>query len=67
MTNQKLTMTWIEKLEVEVIHEEDGGCIIRVHWDNEDPDLEYWTSLGEEGQKSFSIEALTNALTCYVD
>ena len=64
---KKLTMTWIEKLEVEVIDEEDGGCTICIHWDNKDPDLEYWTSLGEEGQKSFIIEALTNALTCYVD
>jgi hypothetical protein len=67
MTNQKLTMTWIEKLEVEVIDEEDGGCIIRINWNDEDPELEYWNSLGEEGQKSFIIEALINALDCYVD
>jgi len=64
---KKLTMTWVKKLEIEVIDEEDGGCTIYIHWDNEDPDLEYWTNLGEEGQKSFIIEALTNALDCYVD
>jgi hypothetical protein len=50
-----------------VIDEEDEGCVIRINWDDADPDLEYWTNLGEEGQKSFIIEALTNALTCYVD
>jgi hypothetical protein len=64
---KKPAMTWVEKLEVEVIDEKDGGCIIRIHRDDEDPELAYWTSLGEEGQKSFIIEALTNALACYVD
>ena len=64
---KKLTMTWVKKLEVKVIDEEDGGCTIRIHWDDEDPELEYWTSLGEEGQRSFIIEALTNAINCYVD
>ena len=59
-------LSWVEKLQVTVIDEEDGGCIIRIEWDDEDPDLEYWTNLGEEGQKSFIIEALTNALDCYV-
>jgi hypothetical protein len=59
-------LTWVEKLHVEVIDEEDGGCIIRIDWDDADPDLEYWTNLGEEGQKSFIIEALTNAIDCYV-
>jgi hypothetical protein len=60
-------LTWVEKLEVEVIDEEDGGCSIRIRWDNKDPELQYWTNLGEEGQKSFIIESLTNALDCYVD
>ena len=60
-------LSWVEKLKVEVIDEEDGGCVIRINWDDTDSDLEYWTNLGEEGQKSFIIEALTNALDCYVD
>ena len=60
-------LSWVEKLKVEVIDEEDGGCIIHINWDDTDPDLEYWTNLGEEGQKSFIIESLTNALDCYVD
>jgi hypothetical protein len=60
-------LSWVEKLEVEVIDEEDGDYVIRINWDDADPDLEYWTNLGEEGQKSFIIESLTNALDCYVD
>jgi hypothetical protein len=40
---------------------------IRIDWDETDPDLEYWTSLGEEGQKTFMIDALHNALQCDVD
>jgi hypothetical protein len=53
-------------LQVTVIDEEDGGCTIRIDWDDADPDLEYWTNLGKEGQKFFIIDALTNALDCYV-
>ena len=60
-----LNSSWVNKLQVVVIDEEDGGCTIRIEWDNEDPDLEYWTNLGEQGQKSFIIDALTNALSCY--
>jgi hypothetical protein len=40
---------------------------IHIEWDETDPDLEYWTSLGEEGQKTFMIDALHNALLCDVD
>ena len=61
-----LNTNWVNKLQVTVIDEEDGGCIIRIDWDDADPDLEYWTNLGEKGQKSFIIEALTNAIDCYV-
>jgi hypothetical protein len=67
MTKEKVTANFAHKLEVEIIDEADGGCTIRIHWDNEDPDLEYWTNLGEEGQKSFIIKALNNALDRYVD
>ena len=61
-----LNTNWVNKLQVTIIDEEDGGCTIRIDWDEEDPNLEYWTNLGEEGQKSFIIDALTNALDCYV-
>ena len=65
MIDQKLTMNWFDKLELEVIDEEDGGCTIRIKWDNEDPELKYWVNLGKQGQKSFIIEILNNALACY--
>jgi hypothetical protein len=67
MTKEKVTTNWVHKLEVEIIDEADGGCTICIHWDDKDSELEYWTSLGEEGQKSFIIEALNNALDRYVD
>lgn len=56
---------WVNKLQIQVIDEEDGGCVISIEWDDTDPELEEWTSWGEEGQKSFIIDALTDALECY--
>jgi len=55
----------IDKLEVEFIDEEDGSTTIRIDWDETDPDLQWWTDLGPEGQETFMIDALTNALDCY--
>jgi len=40
---------------------------IHIEWDENDPDLQWWTDLGEEGQKSFMIDALYEACACYVD
>ena len=59
-------LNWIEKLKIECIEEEDGTMTIHINWDETDPDLEYWTSLGEEGQKTFMLDALHNALGCDV-
>jgi len=61
-----LNMNWVNKLQIKVIDEEDGGCTICIDWDNTDPELEEWTSWGEKGQKSFIIDALTTALECYI-
>lgn len=58
---------WVEKLTIECIDEEDGTMTIHIHWDEKDPDLKYWTDLGEEGQKSFIMESLTNYLEAHVD
>lgn len=55
-------LSWIEKLNLEVIDEEDGGCTIVIEWDENDPDLAEWTSWGEEGQKSFVMDSLRYAL-----
>ena len=65
--NDTFKLNWIEKLKVECIDEEDGSMTIQINWDEQDPDLEYWTSLSEEGQKTFMIDALYNALICDVD
>jgi len=62
-----LNKHWIEKLRLECIDEPDGTMTIHIHWDETDPDLEYWTSLGEEGQKTFILDALHNALGCDVN
>jgi hypothetical protein len=57
----------INKLKIECIDEEDGSMTIHIKWDESDPDLQWWTDLGEEGQKSFMIDALYEACSCYVD
>ena len=40
---------------------------IHIEWDENDPDLQWWTELGPEGQETFMIKALTDACDCYVD
>jgi hypothetical protein len=55
----------IDKLQIECIDEEDGSATIRIDWDETDPDLQWWTDLGPEGQETFMIDALTNALDSY--
>ena len=40
---------------------------IHIEWDETDPDLQWWTDLGPEGQETFIINALRKALDCYVD
>jgi hypothetical protein len=62
-----LNLNWIEKLKVDCVDEPDGGMSMHITWDETDPDLAYWTSLGEEGQKTFMMDALYNALQCDVD
>lgn len=57
----------INKLQIECIDEDDGSMTIHIEWDENDPDLQWWTDLGEEGQKSFMIDALYEACACYVD
>ena len=40
---------------------------IHIEWDETDPDLQWWTDLGSEGQETFMINALREACDCYVD
>jgi hypothetical protein len=60
-------LNWIEKLKLECIDEEDGTMSINIEWDENDPDLDYWTSLGPEGQEEFVLTALRNACAAYTD
>jgi len=60
-------LNWIEKLNLECIEEKDGSMTIHINWDETDPDMEYWTSLGEEGQKTFMLDALHNSLQSNVN
>jgi hypothetical protein len=57
----------INKLQIECIDEEDGSGTIQIDWDETDPDLQWWTDLGPEGQETFIIDSLREALDCYVD
>jgi len=56
----------VEKLKIDYI-EEDGSATIRIDWDETDPDLQWWTELGPEGQEAFIIDSLYEACACYVD
>ena len=58
MTDTLGLASWVHKLHVEVINEEDGSATIQIEWDETDPDLDYWNSLGKEGQEKFIMDAL---------
>lgn len=58
---------WINKLKIECIEREDGGLDIQIDWDETDPEMELWTSWGEEGQTNFIIDSLRQAVECYRD
>jgi len=58
---------WVKKLQIEVIDEDDGSATIQIEWDQNDPDLQWWTQLGKEGQEAFVIDALWAALECYMN
>ena len=58
---------WVKKLQIECIDEDDGSMTIQIDWDETDPDLQWWTQLGEEGQETLIIDALWAALECYLD
>ena len=52
---------WVSKLKFTFSEEEDGSGCITSEWDPTDPDLDYWTSLGEEGQQKFIMDGLFKA------
>jgi len=52
---------WIDKLTIEFIEEKDGSGTIQIEWDDTDPELDYWTGLGKEGQEKFIMNALQSS------
>ena len=62
MTDILELTSWVQKLHIEVIEEEDGSGTIAIEWDETDPDLDYWNSLGKEGQEKFIMDALRASL-----
>lgn len=60
-----LKMNWIEKLTLECIDEPDGSMTIHIEWDENDPDLDYWNSLGPKGQEEFILTALRKACAIF--
>jgi len=53
--------SWVNKLKIECIEEEDESMTIHIEWDEKDPDLQYWTNLGAKGQENFILTALRSA------
>jgi len=53
--------SWVNKLKLDCIDEPDGTMTIHIEWDEKDPDLLYWTSLGPKGQENFILTALRSA------
>jgi len=52
----------VNKLKLDYLEEKDGSGTIHIEWDETDPDLKWWTNLGETGQKSFILDSLQRAL-----
>ena len=52
---------WVGKLKFTFSEEEDGSGLLTIEWDPDDPDLDYWTSLGEEKQQKFIMDGLFKA------
>lgn len=52
------SIDWVGKLKFTFTEKEDRSGLITVEWDPEDPDLDYWTSLREEGQQKFIMDGL---------
>ena len=48
---------WVCRLQINVTKKFN----ISIKWDPLDPDLDYWTSLGDEGRKEFILSGLYKA------
>lgn len=49
---------WVGKLKFIYTEEKDESALLTIEWDQNDPDLDYWTSLGEERQQKFIMDGI---------
>lgn len=52
---------WVGKLKFTFSEEEDGSGLLTIEWDQNDPELDYWTSLGKKGQQKFIMDGIFKA------
>jgi hypothetical protein len=52
---------WVGKLKFTFSEEEDGSGLLTIEWDQNDPELDYWTSLGKKGQQKFIMNGIFKA------
>ena len=61
-TTECTNSNWFTKLQLEIVDNEDGSANLIFEWDENDPDLSYWTSLTNEEREKFIIDALDKQL-----
>lgn len=47
---------------MEIQEGEDGACLLVVHWNEKDPELQAWTELTDEKREQLLLEALLRGL-----
>jgi hypothetical protein len=51
-----------DKMTITCTEESDGGMCITFDWDDTDPELNTWTSMPKDEQRSFVMAALLDSL-----
>lgn len=49
MTNPN---AWLTKLAIEVTEDDNSPCLMKIDWDEADPELDYWSNLSQEGKET---------------
>lgn len=65
LTTKSFDPASVNKLQFEFIEEEDGSGTILIEWDENDPELLWWSAMTEDEQQQFIINALETALEPY--
>ena len=55
-------LSWVHKIQLEVVESEDDSLVISCTWDEKDADLQLWNEWGEEKQTEFVLAALQNSV-----